>query len=227
MKLTAASEDRINQYLNEVEINLGSLSKVEQEEILDNLRAHIYSELENRISGPPKPEDIESVLNDMDPPESYADSTEEYPAGRPMEKHASMRTIIGAIIIPFGLFLMLLIIPLSTSTSPTPVSIWQTILRFTLLPLSILAPFASTALGLLGISEIRNSKGGVYGMPLAVFVSLFYPILVLDLILFIIGWSVLGDIEGWDFIPLVWLTLVLVIDYFIIRTTWRAANRVK
>jgi len=64
-------------------------------------------------------------------------------------------------------------------------------------------------------------------MPLAVFVSLFYPILALDLILFIIGWSVLSDIEGWDFIPLVWLTLVLVIDYFIIRSSWRAANRVK
>ena len=64
-------------------------------------------------------------------------------------------------------------------------------------------------------------------MPLAVFVSLFYPILVLDLILFIIGWSVLSDIKGWDLIPLVWLTLVLVIDYFIIRTTWRAVNKVK
>ena len=227
MKLPAASEDRINQFLNEVEINLGSLSKVEQEEILDNLRAHIYSELENRGSDPPTPEDVESVLNDMDPPESYADSTEEYPAGRPMEKHASRRAIIGAILLPFGFFLLLLVIPLSTSTSPTSVTMWQTILRFTLLPLSILAPFASTALGLFGISEIRNSKGGVYGMQLAVFVSLFYPIMVLDLILFIIGWSLLSNIEGWDFIPLVWLSLVLVIDYFIIRTTWRAANREK
>ena len=227
MKLSTASEDQINQYLNAVHRNLGFLSRVEQDEILENLRAHIYSELENRGSDPPTPEDVESVLNDMDPPESYADTPVDFTTDTPKEKRTSRRAIISAILLPFGFFLLLLVIPLSTSTSSTPVSMWQTILRFTLLPLSILAPFASTALGLLGISEIRNSKGGIYGMPLAVFVSLFYPILVLDLLLFIIGWSLLSNIEGWDFIPLAWLTLVLVIDYFIIRTTWRAANREK
>ena len=227
MKLSATSEDQINQYLDAVHRNLGFLSRVEQDEILENLRAHIYSELENRGSDPPTPEDVESVLNDMDPPESYADTPVDFTTDMPKKKRTSRRAIIGAILIPFGFFLLLLVIPLSTSTSSTPVSMWQTILRFTLLPLSILAPFASTALGLLGISEIRNSKGGIYGIPLAVFVSLFYPILVLDLLLFIIGWSLLSNIEGWDFIPLVWLSLVLVIDYFIIRTTWRAANREK
>jgi hypothetical protein len=225
MKLSAENENRINRYLNEVQKNLSSLSKLEQEEILENLRAHIYSELENRSLGQPTPEDMQSVLNDMDPPDSYANSQLDLSAETPMDNHVSRRAIIGAIILPIGFCLVLLIIPLSASNAPAPVSTWQTILRFTLLPLSIVAPFASTALGLLGISEIRNSNGRVYGMPLAVFVSLFYPILVLDLILFIIGWSMLGDIEGWDFIPLAWLVLVLVIDYFIIRTTWRAANR--
>jgi hypothetical protein len=227
MKLTAENESQINQYLNEVQRNLESLSTVEQEEILENLQAHIYSELENRSLDSPTSEDVESVLIDMDSPESYADTSVDFTPETPKEKRTSRRAIIGAIILPFGFFLILLIIPLSASNTATPVSTWQTILRITLLPMSILAPFASTALGLLGISEIRNSYGEVYGMPLAVFVSLFYPILVLDLILFIIGWSVLSDIDGWDFIPLVWLILVLVIDYFIIRSTWRAANSLK
>jgi hypothetical protein len=227
MNLTADSEERIDQYLKEVQRNLGSLSIVEQEEILDNLRAHIYSEIENRSLGPPNPEDVESVLNDMDVPESYAVNPAEMSIEPPLKKRASRRAIIGAIILPFGFFLVLLVTPLSASTTPTSVSTWQTILGYVLLFLGLLAPFASTTLGLLGISEIRNSSERTYGMPLAVFVGLFYPIVVLDLILFIIGWTFLGDIEGWNIIPLLWLILVLVIDYFIIRTTWRAANRVK
>jgi E3 ubiquitin-protein ligase DOA10 len=62
-------------------------------------------------------------------------------------------------------------------------------------------------------------------LALAVFVSLFYPIIVLDLILIFIGWTLLGNIEGWGFLPVIWLFFVFAIDYLIIRTTWRAASR--
>jgi hypothetical protein len=210
MNLSSESEKQINQYLKAVQRNTMDLSKVEQDEILENLRAHIYS-----------------VLNDMDPPESYAAPPIKFPSVPELKKRTSRRAIIGAIFLPFGFFLALWIIPSSSGTTPTPVTTWQIILRFTLLPLSILAPFAATIFGLLGISEIRNSAGQIYGMPLALFVSLFYPILVLDLILFIIGWSVLSGVEGWDFIPLLWLILVLTLDYFIIRISWRAANQTK
>jgi hypothetical protein len=65
----------------------------------------------------------------------------------------------------------------------------------------------------------------MYGLPLAVFVSLFYPIIVLDLILIIIGWTLLGSIEELSIIPLAWLFIILVIDYLIIRLTWRYANK--
>jgi len=64
-------------------------------------------------------------------------------------------------------------------------------------------------------------------MPLAVFVSLFYPIIILDILLIVIGWLVFGEIEGWEIIPLVWFTLILVIDYFIVRFVWRAATRIR
>jgi hypothetical protein len=123
--------------------------------------------------------------------------------------------------------LVFLFIQLSASTSATSATLWQIVLRFTLLPVSIIAPFASTALGLLGISEIRKSDGRIYGLPLAVFVSLFYPIILLDVLFFIVGWSLLGDIQVSSIIPLAWLTMVLVIDYIIVRLTWRAATRIK
>ena len=140
-------------------------------------------------------------------------------------RRISKFSIIGAIILPFGFFFVFLFIPVSTSTSATSATLWQNVLRFTLLPVSIIAPFASTALGLLGISEIRKSDGRIYGLPLAVFVSLFYPIILLDVLLFIVGWSLLGDIQVSSIIPLAWLTMVLVIDYIIVRLTWRAATR--
>ena len=142
-------------------------------------------------------------------------------------RRISRFSIIGAIILPFGFFFVFLFIPVSTSTSATSATLWQNVLRFTLLPVSIIAPFASTALGLLGISEIRKSDGRIYGLPLAVFVSLFYPIILLDVLLFIVGWSLLGDIQVSSIIPLAWLTMVLVIDYIIVRLTWRAATRIK
>lgn len=141
-------------------------------------------------------------------------------------RRISRFSIIGAIILPFGFFFVFLFIPVSTSTSATSATLWQNVLRFTLLPVSIIAPFASTALGLLGISEIRKSDGKIYGLPLAVFVSLFYPIILLDVLLFIVGWSLLGDIQVSSIIPLAWLTMVLVIDYIIVRLTWRAATRI-
>jgi hypothetical protein len=63
-------------------------------------------------------------------------------------------------------------------------------------------------------------------MPLAVFVSLFYPIIILDILMIVIGWLIFGEIEGWEIIPLVWFTLIVVIDYFIVRFVWRATTRI-
>jgi hypothetical protein len=140
-------------------------------------------------------------------------------------RRISRLAVIGALLIPFGFFLVLFFFPLSRSTTPTSPSNWQTLLRFTLLPLSVVAPIASTALGFISTSQIRNSNGTIYGLPLAVFVSLIYPIIVLDLILIFIGWTLLGTIEGASIIPLAWLFLILVIDYLIVRFTWRAATK--
>lgn len=60
-------------------------------------------------------------------------------------------------------------------------------------------------------------------MRLAVFLSLFYPIIVLNILLFVLGWSLLGRISASSLIPLAWLVIVLAIDYWIIRLTWNKA----
>ena len=86
----------------------------------------------------------------------------------------------------------------SVSTGEPPeVTIWQWIARFTILPLGLLAPFGCTALGCLGISRIRASQGRLIGMPLAVAVALFYPLLVLDGVLLSLGYALADGSEYW------------------------------
>ena len=205
--------------------HLGLLSESEKEEILDSVRAHIDNELLLRSQGPPTLEDVEEVLLEMDPPALYAESTSSLSGDTFQDRRISRLAIIGALLIPFGFFLVLLFFPFYRSTTPTSPSNWQLLLRFTLLPLSVAAPIASTALGFISISQIRKSNGTIYGLPFAVFVSLFYPIIILDLILIIIGWTFLGTIEGSSIIPLTWLFIILVIDYLIVRFTRRAATK--
>jgi hypothetical protein len=101
----------------------------------------------------------------------------------PQERQFSRMAIIGTAVLPFGFLLVLFFIPISASTFARDESILQMMLRYWLLALALIAPFAATILGFLSISQIRNSNGRVYGLPLAVFTSLFYPILFLSLIL--------------------------------------------
>ena len=152
-------------------------------------------------------------------------STSFPPIDDPQERRISRLAIVGTAVLPFGFLLVLFFLPISTSSTPAAAPTWQIILRYLALLLAVIAPFASTALGFISISQIRRSNGEIYGLPLAVFVSLFYPILVLSLFLIFLGWTFLGPISGSSLIPLAWLFLILLIDYLIIRFTWRAAKR--
>lgn len=57
---------------------------------------------------------------------------------------------------------------------------WQYALRFTLLPLALAAPFGTTILGWIAASQIRRSAGKIYGLGLAVFDGLLFPLLLLN-----------------------------------------------
>jgi hypothetical protein len=141
------------------------------------------------------------------------------------DRHISRLALIGAFLLPFGILLILLFLPEDQYTNLIFPRTWGPLLSYTLLPLAVVAPFATIVLGIISIYRIRRSNGAIYGMPLAVFVSLFYPLIVLDLILIFIGWKFLGRIEGPSIIPLAWFFLILVIDYLVIRFTWRAVNQ--
>lgn len=104
----------------------------------------------------------------------------------------------------------------------------------------LFSPFATTLLGILAIAQIRNARGKLYGLPLAVFDALAYPLLVLDAVLLTIGYLLLAFVFS-DVLQLTYntplrnwgpglltavflLPFVILLNVWLIRLTWQAAN---
>jgi len=157
------------------------------------------------------------------------------------EAHANVDTgpkvckmaVVGAIWSAFGVIALALTLMVSEATTtmegsapgPPEVTVWQWIARLVILPLGVLAPFVCTTLGCLGISRIRHSRGRLIGLPLAVPVALFYPLLVLDGVIFTVVYVVTDGSEHWRVIYAVTALVILVLDVYIVRAAWKAAAR--
>jgi hypothetical protein len=104
------------------------------------------------------------------------------------------------------------------------------------------APFGATILGAVSISQIRHSAGRLYGLGLALFDALLFPLLALDAVIGVVAIYVASGgrastaagapgATGAAGAPAAMLfigfgiLLVLGINYLIVRWAWRAANR--
>jgi hypothetical protein len=106
-------------------------------------------------------------------------------------------------------------------------------------PLAVLgfaAPLGATALGMVALRQIRQSRGTLYGVGLSVFDVLLFPLIALNAWLFWLGSNVfsearrtssagsgVADAPGWVVVGLGFLALAL--TGILIRTVWRAANK--
>jgi hypothetical protein len=112
--------------------------------------------------------------------------------------------------------------------------LWHAILDYVIQPLAWLAPLATTVLGLLGIARIQKSGGTLYGLSLALFDAMFFPLLLVD---FLILWlcrqgaaaliqqdvmspAVAGAILG-QVIPIV---AIILGDYYLVTRAWAATR---
>ena len=121
--------------------------------------------------------------------------------------------------------------------STEALSRWQFLVRVILVGQGVGAILAltGTILGWIAISQVRHSRGGLYGIGLAVFDGVFFPLLVLDLLIVSLFRSFLpyfvpGNGEPKPVILLTGLialfaAVVVVVDYLIVRAVWRAVNR--
>jgi serine/threonine protein kinase len=112
---------------------------------------------------------------------------------------------------------------------------WEYLLRFTLLPLGITAPFGTTILGWIAAAQIRRSAGKLHGLSLAMFDGLLFPLLVMD---GLVGWWIFLLVDGLarhahpegaaadlNGVLTIAIPVVLVVDALIIRWAWRAAKK--
>ena len=103
----------------------------------------------------------------------------------------------------------------------------------------LLAPIGTTVMGVVAISSIRHSRGRITGLPLAVADSLFFPmLLLLGIVTVVVHYTVktLVAFSDWrpegvdanNFFGLIIgpsLILTLILGFFIVRATWRAAKK--
>ena len=97
----------------------------------------------------------------------------------------SRTAIVGAGWISFLVIAVLMMfiayrVELPAGQTPPGPAWWQILLRFTLLPVAAAAPFGTTILGWIAVSQIRSSAGKICGLGLAVFDGLLFPLLALD-----------------------------------------------
>ncbi|MHC4890487.1 MAG: hypothetical protein ACYTEO_13605, partial [Planctomycetota bacterium] len=88
--------------------------------------------------------------------------------------------------------------------------------------------FGTTILGIIALTNIRNSPGHLYGMGLAMFDALLFPLILLDILIFIITASNITQIPlGRTYGPIVMYAGIIacpLLDILIIRWAWRKAN---
>jgi tRNA A-37 threonylcarbamoyl transferase component Bud32 len=88
--------------------------------------------------------------------------------------------------------------------------------------------FGTTILGIIALTNIRNSPGRLYGIGLALFDALLFPLILLDILIFIITASNITQIPlGRTYGPIVMYAGIIacpLLDILIIRWAWRRAN---
>jgi hypothetical protein len=103
----------------------------------------------------------------------------------PANPRLSRVAVAGAVWAPFFLFVVVstfVVVPVQVEAGAEPSGPvwWQIALAATLLPLGLTAPLGTTICGAISLAQIRHSGGRLYGLGLAVFDLLLYPLLVLN-----------------------------------------------
>ncbi|MEI6077719.1 MAG: serine/threonine-protein kinase, partial [Verrucomicrobiota bacterium] len=160
------------------------------------------------------------------------------PASASSPPRFSRTAIVGALcllLLPVGLVLNTLATLHNASLASNDP--WRWILGLPAILLICLGQVAPTILGWIAVTQIRHSAGKLYGLGLAVFDGLLFPLLALDVAI----WLAFG--KTWihnppqygtrlgkflvehDYLPLLLPILCAVVDWLIIRAVWRAVNK--
>jgi hypothetical protein len=148
--------------------------------------------------------------------------------------------VAGAVWAPFFLFVAVstvVVVPVRVEVGAEPPgpAWWQIALAVTLLPLGLTAPFGTTICGAVSLAQIRHSAGRLYGLGLAVFDLLLYPLLVLDVAIGFVVFAVMQYVASRSdgehvqvilLLPMLGITFLIcaAVDTLIFWLVWRAAR---
>jgi serine/threonine protein kinase len=114
-------------------------------------------------------------------------------------------------------------------STPTGPAGWQGALLIALLLPGVTAPFGTTILGYVALSQILHSAGRLYGLGLALFDALVFPLLVVDYLIMaagsVLATALVSSATAQDMATVVDLLIVVVLDFFIVRKIWRFYRR--
>ncbi|MFT6792374.1 MAG: hypothetical protein ACJAR1_000353 [Rubritalea sp.] len=190
MNPNTAEQEQIKAYLDAVSANL---TGPDRSETLADLESHIYEAIAAKADSGEPAGVVDAVLLEMDPPEHYGSPPVSADQGR-----LCGFALAGALLLPWGLPLFYRMIHLTPvgDGSRLPSFYDSSLYHFLVLPVGVISIILSAVLGWYSVRRIRKSSGAISGFPLATIAAIFYPLVIVNMIAFIVVVNVLDAAEN-------------------------------
>ncbi len=153
--------------------------------------------------------------------------------GPSVQRRFSRAAIVGALFAPFFLFVLAGFFGVSyhvirPGSQPIIYNWFRIFGLLVIIPLSVIgvvAPVVTTVCGFVAISQIRHSAGRLYGLGLAVFDALLFPLLLLDVIIYVLWVQILPGNVLYFYRAAFVTGTVVAMDILAVWLVWWAARR--
>lgn len=219
------------------------VSRSERRNVTDDVESQIIQMLGDDDEGDTAVANVKAILAELDPPEAYtAESGSERPAlAKVAPPRFSRAALYGGVWAGFSfLAAFLWFCTHKVSAEPDQGDAGLDWLRYALVIFVLIpgmtAPIGTTVLGLVSVGHIRHSPGRLHGLPLALADALLFPLLVLDVLIYVVGEWIYDLIDGGAFggpsqaylLPIVQIAtpvVIVAVDVLIAYWACRAALR--
>jgi hypothetical protein len=215
VELSPALQTLIDERLDSIEriLLVAGVSRGERRGILSEVEAHVFELLARRTTAEPTREDVLAVLAQLDPPESYAPEgfdrrkvNEAFAKPKPREPELSLLAAGSAAVGVFLLFVVFMTVMAGGDGG--------------LVACEVIAMLAVSVTGAICLFRIRRSNGWLYGARPALFATLLFPMVAVNVVVVILLSAM------WDVAAFLGLAIVfLAFNGAIIYGAWHSCKK--